>query len=529
METQPPLPAIAEEALRRIGLKREVYGEGTLFVRSAIDGSRIAKLREADGKSADAAMDRSARAFATWRGTGLAERTELVRLVGEHLRRHASDIARIVTIETGKLIHDSADETAQAIARCDYAIGIARQINGSAGIPERRNQYSYDAWHPLGVTGCITAFNHPVLQFAVHAFSTVMCGNTVIWKPSEKASLSALATFEVIRQAMQEFGAAPEGLFELLLGGRDIGKLLCEDSRVDLVSASGSINAGRNIGLKLAQRFSRSLLHLGGNNGAVVCPSADLDLAVPRMIDAIRYCSGQSCCNLRRLFVHEAVYDETVSRLKAGLERVPAGNPLAETSAMGPLIGRTAFENMQRALQEVRNERGETSGGARVESARFPLAYYVSPALVEMSDQEGPMLRETLAPIVYAMRVSSVREAIDLNNDADAGLASSIFTRNMDEANEFFGPSGNDCGMANLNLCLTRADSGLPFGGNKASGGGRTAGTDSWKAHMRRAVVTLSFETEPDVSPSLRSALGLDHTGSAHKDQASRSRPPRTR
>lgn len=528
MLTQPTLPASADEVLSRIGVRRETYGDGTLFVRSAIDGSRIAKLREADGASADAAMSRSVAAFAAWRETGLAERAELVRLIGEHLRRSASDIAHLITLETGKLLHDSLEETEQAIARCDYAIGLARQIHGNAGIPERRLYYTYDAWHPLGVTGCITAFNLPLLQFAIHAFTTVMCGNTVIWKPSEKASLSALAVFEVVGRAVREFGRAPEGLFGLLIGGRDIGKLLCDDSRVDLVSASGSIHAGRNISLKLAQRFAHSLLHLSGNNAAIICPSADLDQAIPLLAEATCYASGQSCSNLRRLFVHEDAYDTTVSRLKNVLSRVPIGNPLMQVSAMGPLIGRTAFEGMQRALQEARSERARVTGGERVLATEFPVAYYVRPAIVEMPMQDGPMLRETLAPILYVMRVASVDKAIALNNAAEAGLASSIFTRDMNESHAFFSVGGNDCGMASLNTCLSRADIGVPFGGNKASGGGRTAGTDSWKAHVRRAVVTLSFAGEPELPPSMRWALdaGRDDPAATVTSPAAKPRAP---
>ncbi|RTL72611.1 MAG: aldehyde dehydrogenase family protein [Hyphomicrobiales bacterium] len=527
MDAPHTLPLDARQTLDRIGIKREAYSDGTLFVRSAIDGSRLAKLRETDGKQADAAMARSVKAFASWRETGLGERLELVRLIGEHLRRHAADLAHIITLETGKPLADSLEEVTQAIARCDYASGLGHQIHGTAGVPEQRNQYTYDAWHPLGPTGCITSFNQTVLQYAVHAFITVMCGNTVIWKPSEKSSLSALAVFEVIQQAVRQFGKAPQGLFELLLGGRDIGKLLCEDSRISLVSASGSMNAGRTIGLKLAQRFSRSLLHLGGNNAALICPSADLGLALPQIVDAVCFSSGQCCRNLRRLFVYEEIYDEVVTRLKSALDRVPVGDPLDPATAMGPLIGRAAFESMQRALQEVRAEAAPVTGGERVLAERYPLAYYVKPAVVEMAEQDGPMLRETLAPIVYVMRVSSVREAIALNNDADAGLASSIFSRDLDETNEFFGPNGNDCGMANLNLCLCRGESGLPFGGNKASGGGRTAGTDFWKSHMRRAVVTLSFEAEPRVSPAIRKAVAAAELAAAA--QGSSKSPPRTR
>ena len=532
MQSPSPLAADADEYLSRIGVRRDVYSDGTLFVRSAVDGSRIAKLREADGTSADAAMSRSAAAFLQWRKTGLTERANLVRLIGERLRAHAGDIAQLISIETGKLLHDSLDETEHAIARCEHAISLARQIQGRAGIPEQRLQYSYDVWHPLGVTGCITAFNSPLLQFAMHALTTVMCGNTVIWKPSSKASLSAHAVHEIVQQAVRKFGSAPDGLFELLIGGRDIGKLLCDDSRVDLVNATGSIYAGRSIGLKLAQRFARSLLQLNGNNAAIVCPSAEIDKVIPFLVEAACYSSGQSSCNLRRLFVHEDVYGETVSRLKSALDCIHAGNPLQQSSVMGPLISRTAYETMQRALQEARNERARITGGERVLNEEFPLAYYVRPAIVEMEAQIGPMLRETLAPIVYVVPVSSTREAINLNNASDAGLASSIFTRDMTESHEFFAVSGNDCGMSSLNACNLRAEVGIPFGGNKASGGGRTAGSESWKSHVRRAVVTLNFASEPTIAPHILKAIASAAPGDAGFVRAPhviKSRPPRTR
>lgn len=531
---QPPsaLPADADEYLSRIGVRRDVYSDGTLFVRSAIDGSRIAKLREADGTSADAAMSRSAAAFVQWRKTGLTERADLVRLIGERLRAHAGDIARLITIETGKLLYDSLDETEHAIARCEHAISLARQIQGRVGIPEQRLKYTYDVWHPLGVTGCITAFSAPLLQFAMHALTTVMCGNTVIWKPSSKASLTAHAVHEVVQQAVRQFANAPDGLFELLIGGRDIGKLLCDDSRVDLVNATGSIYAGRSIGLKLAQRFARSLLQLNGNNAAIVCPSADIGNAIPYLVEATCYASGQSCCNLRRLFVHEDVYDETVSRLRSALASIHAGNPLQRSSVMGPLVGRTAYDSMQRALQEARSERARITGGDRVLNEDYPLAYYVRPAIVEMEAQVGPMLRETLAPIVYVLPVASTREAITLNNASDAGLASSIFTRDMTESHEFFTVSGNDCGMASLNACNLRAEVGIPFGGHKASGGGRTAGTESWKSHVRRAVVTLNFAPQPTIAPHILKALESpppSEAAFARTAYTIKSKPPRTR
>ncbi len=506
MEASSTLLARAEAALASIGVKRDAYVDGTLFVRSAIGGARIAKLREADGTSADETISRSVEASIRWRDTAPATRADLVRRIADNLRRHREDLAILLSIETGKLLPDSLAEADRAILRCDHAVGLLQAssaTNNIAGSGYRMQE----AWHPLGVTGCITSFSEPVAQFAAHAFATVMCGNSVIWKPSEKASLTASAMFEIIQRTAADFPAA-QGLFRLLVGGRDIGKLLCDDFRVSLVSAAGSMNTGRAIGLKLSQRFARSVLYLGGNNAAIVCPSADLKLALPLIVEAIIYRTGQGCGNVRRLFVHRDVYETVTNMLKTALANVPVGDPLLPDSAMGPLIDRSAFENMHRALQESKNERGRVTGGERVAATEFPAAYYVRPALVEMPAHAGPMLRETLAPILYVMQVRSLAEAIELNNATDAGLGAAIFTQEMREADLFLGAGGIDCGMASVNRCLVHDEIGLPFGGDKSSGGGRLSGTDC-TTHMRRSVVSMNLGGQPELRPHMRFDMGL--------------------
>jgi aldehyde dehydrogenase (NAD+) len=350
-----------------------------------------------------------------------------------------------------------------------------------------------ETWHPLGVVGIISAFNFPVAVWAWNAALALVCGNAVVWKPSEKTPLTALASQAILDRALARFGDAPDALSQVLIGDRAIGEVLVDDRKVALVSATGSTRMGREVGPRLAKRFARSILELGGNNAGIVCPSADLDMALRAIAFGAMGTAGQRCTTLRRLFVHDSVYDQLVTRLKKAYETVSVGNPLETTALVGPLVDKQAYDAMQKAIEAAKAEGGSVTGGARVAEAGKDTAYYVKPALVEMPKQAGPVLEETFAPILYVMKYSDFDQVLEAHNAVSAGLSSSIFTLDMREAERFLAADGSDCGIANVNIGTSGAEIGGAFGGEKETGGGRESGSDAWRAYMRRATNTVNY------------------------------------
>ena len=489
-------PSVAEEAraiLSRLGVPALAFAPGGMPARSPITGETMAHVRETTPEDARAAIGRAHDAFQTWRLVPAPRRGEFVRLLGEELRAAKEDLGRLVTLETGKIVSEGLGEVQEMIDICDFAVGLSRQLYGLTIATERLDHRMMETWHPLGVCGVISAFNFPVAVWSWNAGLALVCGDPVVWKPSEKTVLTALATQAIVARAAERFGGVPEGLTEVLVGGRDIGEILVEDPRVPVVSATGSTVMGRQVGPKLAARFARAILELGGNNAAIVAPSADLDLALRAIAFAAMGTAGQRCTTLRRLFVHDSVYDELVPKLVQVYASAPIGDPRAEGTLVGPLIDRAAFEAMARALDESRSAGGSVHGGGRHGQAGE--AFYARPALVEMPEQTGPMLRETFAPILYVVRYRDFEEAIDLHNAVGAGLSSSIFTLNMREAERFISAAGSDCGIANVNIGPSGAEIGGAFGGEKEAGGGREAGSDAWKSYMRRSTNTLNYGT----------------------------------
>jgi aldehyde dehydrogenase (NAD+) len=385
---------------------------------------------------------------------------------------------------------------------CDFAVGLSRQLYGRAIATERPRHRMMETWHPLGVCGVISAFNFPVAVWSWNAALALVCGDPVVWKPSEKTPLTALAVHALFGRAMRRFGDAPAGLCEVLVGGRDVGEALVDDRRVAVVSATGSTAMGRAVGPRLAARFARAILELGGNNAAIVAPSADLDLALRAVAFAAMGTAGQRCTTLRRLFVQDRIYDAFLASLSRVYASVKVGDPRAPDTLMGPLIDGAAFAQMQRALVEARAAGGTVEGGERVGAGEA--ACYVRPALCRMPAQTGPVLRETFAPILYAMRYAELDEAIEMHNAVGAGLASSIFTRDLREAEQFLASAGSDCGIANVNIGPSGAEIGGAFGGEKETGGGREAGSDAWKAYMRRATNTINYGTELPLAQGVR-------------------------
>jgi aldehyde dehydrogenase (NAD+) len=374
---------------------------------------------------------------------------------------------------------------------CDYAVGLSRQLFGLTLATERPEHRMMETWHPLGVVGIVTAFNFPVAVWSWNAAIALVCGDACVWKPSEKTPLTALAVQALFERACAAFGEAPAGLCSLVIGGREVGEVLVDHPKVPLISATGSTEMGRAVAPRLARRFARALLELGGNNALIVAPSADLDLALRGAAFAAMGTAGQRCTSLRRLFVHEACCDAFLPRLRAAYASVRVGDPREAGVLVGPLIDGQAFARMQAALAEAREAGGQVTGGERVAGA--PEAFYVRPALVEMPEQAEIVRRETFAPILYVMRYRELDEAISRQNDVAQGLSSSIFTHDLREAELFISARGSDCGIANVNIGPSGAEIGGAFGGEKETGGGREAGSDSWKAYMRRATNTLNF------------------------------------
>ncbi len=488
------LPKDTLALLERLGVTESAYAQAGLSARSPVTGETVATLRETTPAEAEAAIGRAQAAYLAWRKVPAPRRGEFVRLLGEELRAAKEDLGLLVTLEAGKIVSEGLGEVQEMIDICDFAVGLSRQLYGLTIATERPNHRMMETWHPLGVCGVISAFNFPVAVWSWNAALAFVCGDSVVWKPSEKTPLTALAVQAITLKAMKRFGPeAPVGLSEVLIGGREVGDILVQDHRVPVVSATGSTRMGKEVGQKLAARFARAILELGGNNAAIVAPSADLDIALRGIAFAAMGTAGQRCTTLRRLIVHESVYDQLVPKLIKAYASVKIGDPREAGVLIGPLVDEGAYQGMQKALGEARAEGGTVHGGEKVDVGAG--GFYVRPALVEMPRQCGPVERETFAPILYVMKYNSFDEAIAMQNAVGAGLSSSIFTLNMREAELFVSDEGSDCGIANVNIGPSGAEIGGAFGGEKETGGGREAGSDAWKAYMRRATNTLNFGT----------------------------------
>jgi aldehyde dehydrogenase (NAD+) len=420
----------------------------------------------------------------------------LVRRLGELLREHKEDLGTLVSLEVGKITSEALGEVQEMIDICEFAVGLSRQLYGKTISSERPGHRLMETWHPLGVVGVISAFNFPVAVWSWNTALALVCGDPVVWKPSEQAPLSALAAAALLDRAIAEEGA-PDGLSHVLVGGADVGEALVEHPDVALLSATGSTRMGRAVGPRVADRFGRSLLELGGNNAAIVTPSADLDLTTRGIVFSAAGTAGQRCTTMRRVIAHVDVIDELTDRVAAAYRRLPIGSPIEEGTLVGPLIHDAAFKAMQDALEAARQQGGEVvvGGGRRLEE-EAPDAYYVEPAIVRMPEQTDIVRQETFAPILYVLPYRTLAEAIALNNDVPQGLSSSIFTSDQAEAERFLAADGSDCGIANVNIGTSGAEIGGAFGGEKQTGGGRESGSDSWRSYMRRATNTINYSGE---------------------------------
>ncbi|MCC7085529.1 MAG: aldehyde dehydrogenase family protein [Pirellulales bacterium] len=493
-----------------IGDRRQAGQGGLHVVRSPIDGSTLAELRFASVEQVQSAIEAAAEAFRAWRIVPPPVRGELVRQFGQRLRAVKSDLAALVTWEVGKIGQEAAGEVQEMIDLCDFAVGLSRQLYGKTIASERPMHRLAESWYPLGPIGVITAFNFPVAVWAWNAAIALVCGDPVVWKPSEKTPLTALACHALLQKVIADFVDAPPALSSVVLGGAEVGRRLAASVELPLVSATGSVRMGRAVAQTVAARLGRSLLELGGNNGMIVAPSADLDLALRSIVFAAAGTCGQRCTSLRRLFVHAAVADQLRDRLLATFQQLPIGDPRQDGVLVGPLIDEQAFQTMQAALAAAAEQGGILDGGNRIHDGVPEGGFYVRPALVEIGAEAAIIQQETFAPILYLIRYERFEQALDWHNSVPQGLSSAILTRDVREAELFCSAAGSDCGIVNVNLGTSGAEIGGAFGGEKQTGGGRESGSDAWKQYMRRVTSTVNFSDQLPLAQGIRFELSRE-------------------
>jgi aldehyde dehydrogenase (NAD+) len=481
-----------------------VAAADAITVRSPVDGSTLATVATHSVADLNAMIADGVEAFKAWRSVPAPRRGELIRLLGEELRAAKDDLGRLVSLESGKILQEGLGEVQEMIDICDFAVGLSRQLYGLTIASERPGHHMRETWHPMGVCGVISAFNFPVAVWSWNAALALVCGDPVLWKPSEKTPLTALACQVIFDRAADRFGDLPKGLMQVAIGGRDIGEALVNSPDVAIVSATGSTRMGRDVAIKVAGRFGRSILELGGNGAMIVAPSADLDMAVRAIVFSAVGTCGQRCTSLRRLVVHSDVRETLLPRLIKAYQSAPVGNPLQDGTLIGPLVDKGAYDAMQHALDQARAQGGTVHGGERLLADSYPDAYYVRPAIVEMPAQTEIVREETFAPILYVMGYDAFDDAMEIQNGVPQGLSSCIFTTDLREAEQFLSDVGSDCGIANVNIGPSGAEIGGAFGGEKETGGGRESGSDAWKGYMRRATNTVNYSRELPLAQGIK-------------------------
>ncbi|WP_430473855.1 L-piperidine-6-carboxylate dehydrogenase [Thalassospira lucentensis] len=490
--------------LTELGLSDAEIATGTLKVQTPVDGSEFASVTETTPAEMLDVIGDAKKAFGAWRQVPGPRRGELVRLLGEELRAAKEPLGRLVSLECGKIYQEGLGEVQEMIDICDFAVGLSRQLYGLTIASERPGHKMMENWHPLGVVGLITAFNFPVAPWAWNTALALVCGNAVIWKPSEKTPVTALACQKIVEKALAKFGDAPANLHQVIVGDREIGEIMTDSRDVALISATGSTRMGREVAPRVAQRFGRTILELGGNNAMIITPSADIDMSVRAVVFSAVGTCGQRCTSLRRLIVHKDVKDQLLPKIIAAYKSVKIGDPLKDGVLVGPLIDKDAFDNMQTALTKAKADGGTVHGGERTLEAEYPNAFYVTPSVVEMPGQTDTVKHETFAPILYVMTYETLEEAIALQNDVPQGLSSCIFSTDLRETELFLSSVGSDCGIANVNIGPSGAEIGGAFGGEKETGGGRESGSDAWKGYMRRATNTINYSRELPLAQGIK-------------------------
>ena len=504
-----------DEALKSLGIADEEVGvlvgdksietNGEIIESfSPVDGQRISSIRAADPTSYNQAIIAAQSAFTEWRMTPAPQRGEIVREIGMELRKHKDHLGRLVSYEMGKSLQEGWGEVQEMIDICDFATGLSRQLHGLTMHSERPSHRMYEQYHPLGIVGIISAFNFPVAVWSWNAMIAWVCGDVCIWKPSEKTPVTAIACQRIITKVFKDHNV-PDGVSAVVIGDAQIGGLMANDSRVPLVSATGSIRMGKSVGEVVAARLGRSLLELGGNNAIIISEYADIDLAVRASLFAAVGTAGQRCTSARRLIIHEKVYDTVRDKLKAAYQQLRVGNPLDEENHVGPLIDMDAVDMYKNALAEIHDEGGQAvvEGGV-LNGEEYASGCYVKPAVYEVPANAEIVKTETFAPILYLIKASSMDEAINIQNNVPQGLSSSIVTQNLRESEIFLSHAGSDCGIANVNIGTSGAEIGGAFGGEKETGGGRESGSDAWKVYMRRQTNTINYGNSLPLAQGIR-------------------------
>ena len=493
------------QILTAAGFSKDALTGGSLSVTTPVDGSEIACIATHSLADAEAQIAKAKAAFKSWRLVPAPRRGELVRLLGEELRREKENLGRLVTLECGKIYQEGLGEVQEMIDICDFAVGLSRQLYGLTIASERPGHAMRESWHPMGTCGVITAFNFPVAPWCWNAALALVCGDPVIWKPSEKTPLTALAVQKICDRVTAAFGAeAPEGLIQTLIGERDLGEALTASKDVAIISATGSVPMGKAVAQDMSQRLGRTILELGGNNAMIVAPSADLEMALRAIVFSAVGTAGQRCTSLRRLIVHADIYDALIPRLIKAYAGLPIGDPLAEGSLVGPLIDDLALAAMDKALTQAKTEGGVVHGGGQALVESHSAAAYAHPAIVEMPSQSQIMHTETFAPILYVVKYEDLDHAIEMQNEVPQGLSSCIFSTDLRESEYFLSAAGSDCGIANVNIGPSGAEIGGAFGGEKETGGGRESGSDAWKGYMRRQTNTVNYSRELPLAQGIK-------------------------
>lgn len=499
-------PAISD-VLQRLGVQANNPASSTglnwsqpgdreeMTIYSPVDGHKIASVYLANESDYEKIIKQAQEAFLVWRKLPAPKRGEIIRQYGDKLREHKNDLGSLVAYEMGKILQEGLGEVQEMIDICDFAVGLSRQLHGLTMHSERPSHRMYEQWHPLGIVGIISAFNFPVAVWSWNAMLAAVCGDVCIWKPSEKTPLSAVACQRILKDVLTE-NQVPEGVFNLIIGDYRIGELMSKDTRVPLVSATGSTRMGKKVGAAVGERLGRSLLELGGNNAIIVSQHADLDMAMLGIVFGAVGTCGQRCTSTRRLIIHESIYENVKNRLLAIYPQLKIGSPLSPDTLVGPLIDKAAVEQFLAAVKKVKEEGGKILYGGTVMEHNNPSGCYVVPCIAE-ADNKFPIVQdETFAPLLYLMKYSTLEEAIAIQNGVKQGLSSSIFSNNMMESENFLSAWGSDCGIANVNIGTSGAEIGGAFGGEKETGGGRESGSDAWKAYMRRQTNTINFSSQ---------------------------------
>lgn len=477
---------------------------GSMDVYSPISGEKVQSVSETSAAELDASIESSKQAFAIWRNVPAPVRGELIRQFGNILRDNKQALGELVSIESGKILQEGLGEVQEMIDICDFAVGLSRQLYGLTIASERSEHSMSEYWHPMGTIGVISAFNFPVAVWAWNTTLALVCGNAVIWKPSEKTPLTALACQALLEKAAAAVGGVPDHLTQVVIGDKSIGEQLAKDERINVLSATGSTAMGRAVAPMVAARLGRCILELGGNNAVIVCPSADLKMALQAIVFGAVGTAGQRCTTTRRLFVHSSVYDSLLTAIKTSYQSVEIGSPLDETKLVGPLIDEVSFQRMQSVLKEAESQGAKVTGGEAVKVPGFEGGYYVRPAIVEMPAGVDNVMEETFAPILYVFAFDNFDQAIAANNAVPQGLSSAVFTNDLREANRFTSAAGSDCGIVNVNIGTSGAEIGGAFGGEKETGGGRESGSDAWKAYMRRVTSTTNYSNELPLAQGIK-------------------------